>query len=69
MTILGELPLLSGQVKVKGQVAYVSQKPWVFSGTLRQNIILRNPFIQEKYDSILQACALSKVSVLVSFFL
>lgn len=67
MAILGELPLLSGHVKVKGQVAYVSQQPWVFSGTLRQNIILRKPFIQEKYDTILQACALSKVTVFVCF--
>ncbi|KAF4517898.1 hypothetical protein B566_EDAN001852 [Ephemera danica] len=29
--VLGELPLLSGSRKVKGQLSYVAQEPWLFS--------------------------------------
>ncbi|XP_017911793.1 PREDICTED: multidrug resistance-associated protein 4-like [Capra hircus] len=33
--VLGELPPSQGQVSVHGRIAYVSQQPWVFSGTLQ----------------------------------
>ena len=36
MTILGELPISSGQMSCIGKMAYVSQTPWVYSGTLRE---------------------------------
>ena len=51
----------TGNVSVRGHVSYMSQEPWVFSGSLRQNITLGNPFIKEKYDAVLNACALKKV--------
>ena len=61
MTILGELPITEGKINVKGRIAYVSQQPWEFSATLRQNITLGNYFVQDKYERIIKACALNKV--------
>ena len=52
---------MEGTVAVKGKVSYASQDPWVFSGTLRENILFGNPFDQEWYSTVLQACALDKV--------
>ncbi|KAK3605631.1 hypothetical protein CHS0354_027297 [Potamilus streckersoni] len=60
MTVLRELPVLSGSIQVKGCIAYVSQQPWVFSASLRQNITFGNPYKKFKYDQILKACALNK---------
>ncbi|KAL5005221.1 hypothetical protein ScPMuIL_018677 [Solemya velum] len=60
MSILGELPLIEGNVKVRGKLAYISQQPWVFSASLRQNIIFGNKYEEERYEKILRACALSK---------
>ncbi|XP_022257889.1 multidrug resistance-associated protein 4-like isoform X2 [Limulus polyphemus] len=60
MAILGELPALLGEVKVQGKVAYASQEPWVFAGTVRDNVVFGNTFNNEKYQRILEVCALDK---------
>ena len=60
MNILGELPVFSGQVSCIGKMAYVSQTPWVYSGTVRENIIFGMPFIEEKYNRIIEVCDLRK---------
>ncbi|KAL4220738.1 Multidrug resistance-associated protein 4 [Mactra antiquata] len=60
MAVLKELPLLNGYINVKGRLAYVAQQPWVFSASLRQNIIFGNKYEKAKYDKILRVCALHK---------
>ena len=37
--ILNEMPLLDGEISCQGRTALVSQQPWVFSGTVRDNIL------------------------------
>ncbi|XP_035659576.1 multidrug resistance-associated protein 4-like isoform X1 [Branchiostoma floridae] len=59
-TVLQELPVMSGEVKVHGKVGYASQQPWVFSGTVRQNILFGRPYKEEDYRKTIQACALKK---------
>ncbi|CAK7266701.1 hypothetical protein SEPCBS119000_002165 [Sporothrix epigloea] len=79
--ILGEVKLLSGNVKVPQApaisviesenvndsnwvlptlTAFVSQTPWVESGTLQNNILFGMPFRKTRYQKVLQACALAK---------
>ena len=62
MALLGELPLTSGSLKLHGTVAYASQLPWVFSGTVRQNVLFGREFAQDKYDRAVRAAALTRVS-------
>lgn len=38
-TILGELDLDDGFLTVNGSVSYASQEPWIFEGTIKQNIL------------------------------
>uniref|UniRef100_A0A3P8U3V8 ATP-binding cassette, sub-family C (CFTR/MRP), member 4 n=1 Tax=Amphiprion percula TaxID=161767 RepID=A0A3P8U3V8_AMPPE len=38
-SILGELPAEKGVLKVKGQLTYAAQQPWVFPGSIRSNIL------------------------------
>ena len=61
MAMLGELPIQSGELVCSTEkVAFVSQTPWVFSGTVRENIVFGRPFDEQQYLAALQACDLWK---------
>ena len=59
---LGELPPSQGKVSVHGRIAYVSQQPWVFSGTVRSNILFGKKYEVDRYEKVINACALEEVS-------
>lgn len=46
--ILGELPLDSGHLIVNGTVSYASQEPWLFEGTVRQNILFTEAYDEKR---------------------
>ncbi|XP_034411120.1 multidrug resistance-associated protein 4-like isoform X1 [Cyclopterus lumpus] len=58
--ILGELPHDTGILKVTGQLTYAAQQPWVFPGTIRSNILFGRELDPQKYERVLQACALKR---------
>ncbi|XP_035769422.1 multidrug resistance-associated protein 4-like isoform X2 [Neolamprologus brichardi] len=58
--ILGELPYDTGTLKVRGQISYAAQQPWVFPGTIRSNILFGKQLNPKKYERVLRACALKK---------
>ena len=58
--ILIEMPLLDGEISCQGRIAWVSQQPWVFSGTVRDNILFGKTFDSHKYRKTLEACDLDK---------
>ena len=60
--LLGELPPSQGKVSVHGRIAYVSQQPWVFPGTVRSNILFGKKYEEEWYEEVIRACALEEVS-------
>ncbi|KAK8651747.1 hypothetical protein V6N13_141333 [Hibiscus sabdariffa] len=58
--ILGELPKISGSLKLCGTKAYVAQSPWIRSGKIEENILFGKEMDRERYDGVLEACALRK---------
>jgi len=58
--ILGEMPKISGTIKLCGTKAYVAQTPWIQSGKIEENILFGKEMDREKYESILEACSLKK---------
>ena len=60
LAILQEIKATSGSCLTRGKIAYVPQVPWVFSGTIRENIIFYNTFDQKKFELVIEACALEK---------
>ena len=58
MTILGELPTLNGRVSVNGRIAYLSQMSWIFSGTIRDNILFGRSFEPKRYQEIVEVCCM-----------
>ncbi|KAL3503595.1 hypothetical protein ACH5RR_038044 [Cinchona calisaya] len=65
--ILGEMPKLSGTVKLCGTKAYVAQSPWIQSGKIEENILFGKEMEREKYDCVLEACSLKKDLEILSF--
>lgn len=57
-SIIGETPLASGKIKCTTSIAYVPQTPWIYSGTLRENVLFGQPFDEEWYEKVTSACAL-----------
>lgn len=58
--ILRELPKASGSLVVKGKLSFATQEPWVFSGSVRQNILFGQDMDRDRYDDVVNACALKK---------
>ena len=56
--ILGEMSLVEGSSRIYGKISYVSQIPWIFAGTIRENILFSKSFKKEKYERVLKACCL-----------
>lgn len=52
---------ITGNLKVDGSIFYVQQEPWIFSASLRQNILFGKPFFKDKFQKIIKACCLDQV--------
>lgn len=49
---------LSGSMDIVGSVAYAPQQPWIQNLSLMDNILFGTPFDPERYETVLDACAL-----------
>jgi len=57
--LLGEIQSTKGHVFLdSGEIAFVDQSPWVYHGTLRENIIGMSIFEHGFYSKVIDACAL-----------
>jgi ATP-binding cassette subfamily C (CFTR/MRP) protein 2 len=65
--ILGEMPKISGTIKLCGTKAYVAQSAWIQSGKIEENILFGKEMDREKYERILEACSLKKDLEILSF--
>ncbi|KAB0797835.1 hypothetical protein PPYR_09004 [Photinus pyralis] len=53
-----ELRLVKGDMEVIGNISYASQEPWIFNGTVRQNIIFNKPYSEPHYRNVINHCCL-----------
>ena len=58
--IAGEISDTSGTMTFQGRLIYLPQTAWVFSGTIRENILFGQPYEEHKYARIIEACALAE---------
>uniref|UniRef100_A0A8B9HVW3 ATP-binding cassette sub-family C member 5 n=1 Tax=Astyanax mexicanus TaxID=7994 RepID=A0A8B9HVW3_ASTMX len=66
-SILEQMHLKSGSVSANGTFAYVSQQAWIFHGSVRDNILMGEPFDQERYDRVIHACCLAPDLAILPF--
>ncbi|KAL8033434.1 hypothetical protein ABFX02_13G158900 [Erythranthe guttata] len=65
--ILGEMPKVSGVIRLSGTKAYVAQTPWVQSGKIEENILFGKEMDRQRYNRVLEACSLNKDLEILSF--
>ena len=58
--IAGEISNVSATITFAGTLVYVPQTPWIFSGTIRENILFGQPYDEPKYNRVIEACALTE---------
>ncbi|KAI5286857.1 hypothetical protein KEM54_006450 [Ascosphaera aggregata] len=56
--LAGEMRLVSGSAHMNASRAYCPQYAWIQNATVRDNILFGKPFVREKYDRVIEACAL-----------
>ncbi|EDW33917.1 GL21974 [Drosophila persimilis] len=57
--LLGELPIIDGGVVIQGDLSYAAQEPWLFTGTVRKNILFGEQYDRKRYQEVTRCCALS----------
>ncbi|KAJ0150497.1 hypothetical protein HZ326_7019 [Fusarium oxysporum f. sp. albedinis] len=58
-SIIGDIMPTRGQFSIHGRIAYAPQKPYLTSGTIRDNILFCLPFDPSYYQRVLEAVSLS----------
>ena len=56
--LLGDMLCVLGKVSLRGSVSYVAQRPFIQNSTLKDNILFGRTLDEEKYQHVLQVCAL-----------
>ena len=67
MTLLQELPLVSGKIEVEGTLSYASQDAWSFNDSVRNNILFGMEFDDKRYQKVVEVCALQRDLKLMPF--
>ncbi|XP_050502062.1 probable multidrug resistance-associated protein lethal(2)03659 isoform X2 [Diabrotica virgifera virgifera] len=65
--ILQELEPSEGYIEVNGKISFASQEPWLFGGTIRQNILFGQPYDKQRYEEVLMVCALQRDLTLLPY--
>ena len=63
MGILNEVPRLGGFVRCKGKLSYVPQQSWIFTASVRDNILFGKELDRRIYNKVIHACALIQVNL------
>ncbi|ROW01700.1 hypothetical protein VSDG_01987 [Cytospora chrysosperma] len=53
-------PIPPAEWLIPSLTSFVSQTPWIETGTVRENIVFGLPFVESRYRKVLQACSLEK---------
>lgn len=58
--ILEEIEVDKGELNVNGIVSYAAQEPWLFEGTVRENILFTQKYDAARYKEVIRVCALER---------
>ena len=52
---------------MNGHIAYASQEPWLFAGSVRQNILFGRKMEQRRYEQVIKVCQLKRDFALLPY--
>lgn len=58
--ILEEIEVSKGELIVNGTVSYAAQEPWLFEGSVRENILFTQKYDAARYKEVIRVCALER---------
>lgn len=58
--ILGELELDEGRLEISGDISYAPQEPWLFEGSVKNNIVFIEDYNEKRYREVVKVCALER---------
>lgn len=53
-----EIKKVSGEQDINGSIAYVEQDPFIFAGTVKDNILFGKQYNERRFNDVLSACEL-----------
>lgn len=56
--LAGDMRLTTGTARMNASRAYCPQYAWIQNATIKQNILFGKPYDAEKYNAVIEACAL-----------
>ncbi|RKP21464.1 P-loop containing nucleoside triphosphate hydrolase protein [Rozella allomycis CSF55] len=60
LSIMEELKKISGCLKKPRRIRYASQKPWILSGSIKENILFGQTYDEEEMNRVIEGCALKE---------
>ncbi len=69
MSLLEELEIISGDLKINGSVFYVPQEPWIFNASIKQNILFGIAYDDKKFKEVIKASCLEQVKKLEKMYI
>lgn len=58
--ILNGIKCKSAEININASISYASKAPWIFPGSIRENIVFTEKFNAQKYSQVLKICALAR---------
>ncbi|XP_044262928.1 probable multidrug resistance-associated protein lethal(2)03659 isoform X2 [Tribolium madens] len=65
-TLLRETEIYKGCVDLIGSVSYAPQEPWIFSSSVKQNILFCEEFDEDRYRRVIKVCRMEQDLALFS---
>lgn len=60
MSLMNEIQITTGTIELNGRIAYASQEPWSYNGSLRDNVLFGKPYNGKKYHACIDVCAMKR---------
>lgn len=58
--ILSEISDVNGKIEINGKISYASQEPWIFTSSLKKNILFGKKLNEERYKRVIEVCQLKR---------
>lgn len=60
MSLMNEIGIVSGSVRIGGTIAYASQEPWSFNASVLSNVLFGASYDAEKFKRVIDVCAMKR---------